>query len=140
MFTNREYSQCHHPSPSGPAQISSQVPSKSSHARPRRNFQVSRYNTDNCASIPSLHTFGTSHIPMDLEDSSKAPVRVQESQYSNACEAQTPSNSSSSPTFHKTDGMKFAIPWYYARLNPTRKTGTAHASPSQLVKFATPGM
>ena len=33
-FTNREYGQRHHPSPSGPVQVSKQVSSKSSHARP----------------------------------------------------------------------------------------------------------
>ena len=38
-FTNREYGQHRHPIPSSPAQVSSQVPSKSRHARPQRNFR-----------------------------------------------------------------------------------------------------
>ena len=42
---------------------------------------------------------------MNFEDSAKASVKVQKAQGSNAWKAQTPSNSSSLLTFHKTNGM-----------------------------------
>ena len=59
---------------------------------------------------------------------------------SNGWKAQTPYDSSSSQISHKTDDMKFATPWWSARSNPTRKTQIARASPSQVAKFATPGI
>ena len=74
-------------------------------------LRVNRYITPNCASPPSLNTFGTPPTPMNWRDSAKASLRVQKAQGSNAWKAQTSSDSSSSPTFPMTDDMKCAIPW-----------------------------
>ena len=59
---------------------------------------------------------------MNLADSAKGLKKVQKAQDSNTWKAKTPLDSLSSPIFHKTDDMKVATAWCYARSNTTRKT------------------
>ena len=77
---------------------------------------------------------------MNLADSAKGLEKVQKAQSTNVWKAQTPSDSSSLQTSPEIDNTKFPPPWLYVRSNLTSKIQIARASPSQVVKFATPGM
>ena len=66
--------------------------------------------------------------------------KVQKPPSANAWKAQTPSASSSLNIPPKTEEKTSATPWLSARSNLIKKTPIEHASPSQVVKFATPEM
>ena len=77
---------------------------------------------------------------MNLADYVKESDTVQKTPSTNKWKAQITSASSSLRMSPKTEEERFATPWLSTRSNLIKKIPIKHASPSQVVKFATPEM
>ena len=79
-------------------------------------------------------------MTMNLVAYDKESDKVQKAPRTNVWKAQTPSVSSSLKIYLKTEENKFSTSWLSARSNLIRRIPIEHASPSLVVKFATPEM